>query len=138
MPFVRHASIALSLTLLLQLSLEGAGVPCASRSSGGHAGRGVATAPAMEMAVNGTVRASHGAKVGSPRGECEEIDSPDPCVESGMSGACAAMSSCIRSPSLPSTPAIAAMCAAPRVGAQEPSILRTAPAVAPELPPPRA
>ena len=138
MPFVRHASIALSLALLLQLSLEGAGVPCASRSSGDHAGRGVTTAPAMEMAASGTVRASHGATKGSPCGECTEINGPDLCVESGTSGACAAMSSCIRSPSLPSTPAIAAMGAAPRVGAQEPSILRTALAVAPELPPPRA
>lgn len=123
---LRRVAATLSALLLLQLMLLGGGTGCAMKVRAGH---DAASAMTPTHAVSSSHAVPHGCEVSAPSGECGGTTGTGPC---------AAMTSCT-----------AAIAAAPAADARltlrdghaelpEPASIRSGPAAAPELPPPRA
>jgi hypothetical protein len=121
MRLLRRLTAAFSSILLLQLTLLGGGTPCAMHGEGAVAGP--MPAHAME-GMQGTARAV--------------LDSGDGCRLPSAPGQCAAMTSCAPA-AVPSHVVVAQLTTSHGdLDLPEPASIRSGPAAAPELPPPRA
>jgi hypothetical protein len=141
---LRRLAVALVALLLLQLTLLGSGTLCALHETavGPSASRhGMASMPdvtgrdvASSMAA---VQPDGGGSSTAPSG-CDAEGGPHDCGLPWSSGSCAAMTTCATIAASPSMTVAATQRAAHVAELPEPAQLRTGPAAAPELPPPRA
>ena len=145
MQFLRRLSVALSGVLLLQLSLLGSGTLCALQHAAGSANMTGPPAPMAGMMMGTDTRGVHESVIigppdasKSPDGGCGDHQSTDSCGGPWAPGPCTTMSSCTWSQSSSVVPALAAASAETDSNLPEPRVLQTGPAIAPELPPPRA
>jgi hypothetical protein len=138
---LRRLSAALAALLLLQLSLLGSGTLRAPHGMVSARAAHVHAMPPMpgmseHQGGNGALAQQDGSSP-APAG-CDTNGGAHDCGVPWSSGSCAAMSACATIAALP--PAAVAL-DQERAGSTElpdPTLLRTGPAAAPELPPPRA
>ena len=153
MPALRRFTAALSGALLLQLTLLASGTPCAMHGAGGmgssaavhampgvHAGAHHGKAPAPHGSSVVSVSATESAPQHSemPQG-CDSSRKGNGCGFPSAPGQCATMATCTTvtvAPSAELATLVAFHAGSPTIAHAE--LLRSGPAAAPELPPPRA
>ena len=139
---LRRFSAALAALLLLQLSLLGSGTLRAPhemfRTSAASA-HAMPPMPGMvEHQSGGATRAQQGDGTPSAPAGCDAKGGSHDCGLPWSSGACATMTACATATALPSVTVAFDREGARNTELPDPALLRTGPATAPELPPPRA
>jgi hypothetical protein len=143
MPLNRRLFATLSSVLFLQFSLLGSGTVCErGHASGDRVMDGAGSAmPAMVRDSDSTAAVSEAMYQPVNASDARQRDAhgtSDSCRGTPAPGTCAFMSSCAWSQSAAVEPLTAAVGSRTSSNLLEPETLRTGPAVAPELPPPRA
>lgn len=150
MSFLRRLTAALSIALLLQLTLLGSGTLCSMPAGAGMGDADAAHAMAGMHAAGAA--AQHGSAIGAPGSSraapldhsgtpvgCEQSGGRNGCSLPWGAGQCATMNTCTTAPAAPAAPLLAQAttphAVAPIAAA---SRFQSGPPAAPELPPPRA